>query len=398
MKKNEFTEYLRKHLSIIEENELNDLISEYEQHISMKMEEEQCTEEKAIEDFGDLKELVNEILESYHVRNDYSKEKTDWKKPLERSGRSAMNFFEKVLIRIKETGRSIKQTLLSLFHRSQKTNTRSFVESVHQTVSHIVHSVARLAVLTVRLVWNCLLLFLLGLCLLAAGLLILTVGFSFIMSMMNYPLWGVTVILAGLCLSCLSLLAILFKGLKRTDCDPVDKQRIIKAATFCLLTGILMAGIGGGIAFGEYTQFEYGGIVYSDTSAASTQSVKISLEDELSYYCEPIYNYDGYKTSHLVLDDTVAEDEMIYQIEVLNGTSGQILVEQFDTGQNTVHLSPHYVTEASDMEISVNMMKAVLGSIKERKLVDYVSVPYVKDVVIRIHPVNAEKIYGDLDN
>ncbi len=64
MTKTEFLNFLRNKLAIIEENELNDILNEYEQHIEMKVQNDHVSEEEAIKDFGDIKELVAEILES----------------------------------------------------------------------------------------------------------------------------------------------------------------------------------------------------------------------------------------------------------------------------------------------------------------------------------------------
>ena len=73
MDKKTFLTELKKSLRILEEEELRDIISEYEQHIDMKM-EKGLTEAEAIADFGDLEELKAEILEAYHVRADYEVE------------------------------------------------------------------------------------------------------------------------------------------------------------------------------------------------------------------------------------------------------------------------------------------------------------------------------------
>lgn len=74
MKKEVFISNLKKNLSVLEEKEIQDIIEEYEQHIDMKM-EKGLSEEDAIADFGDLKELSAGILEAYHVKADYKQEK-----------------------------------------------------------------------------------------------------------------------------------------------------------------------------------------------------------------------------------------------------------------------------------------------------------------------------------
>lgn len=70
MDKNTFMRELEQSLSVLQESELKDILSEYEQHIDMKV-KSGLTEEEAIEDFGSLSELTAEILEAYHVRADY---------------------------------------------------------------------------------------------------------------------------------------------------------------------------------------------------------------------------------------------------------------------------------------------------------------------------------------
>lgn len=74
MDKNTFLKELERSLSVLQEDEIRDIISEYEQHIDMKTQNGQ-TEEQAIADFGSLSELTADILEAYHVRADYAEKK-----------------------------------------------------------------------------------------------------------------------------------------------------------------------------------------------------------------------------------------------------------------------------------------------------------------------------------
>lgn len=71
MDKKTFISELEQALSVLQEEELRDIMEEYEQHIDMKV-QRGLTEEEAIADFGNLKELTAEILEAYHVRRDYA--------------------------------------------------------------------------------------------------------------------------------------------------------------------------------------------------------------------------------------------------------------------------------------------------------------------------------------
>lgn len=71
MDKKTFIRELEQSLSVLQEDELRDIVGEYEQHIDMKV-QRGLTEEEAIADFGSLPELTAEVLEAYHVRADYA--------------------------------------------------------------------------------------------------------------------------------------------------------------------------------------------------------------------------------------------------------------------------------------------------------------------------------------
>lgn len=69
MTKDEFLSILDRKLQVINEKERRDIIDEYRTHIEMKMQEGK-SEEEAIEDFGDVDELVNDILDAYKINTD----------------------------------------------------------------------------------------------------------------------------------------------------------------------------------------------------------------------------------------------------------------------------------------------------------------------------------------
>lgn len=73
MNKTEFMKKLAGLLKVLQEDEIRDILSEYEQHIDMKM-ESGLSEKEAIEDFGSVEELAADILSAYHVRVDSKKE------------------------------------------------------------------------------------------------------------------------------------------------------------------------------------------------------------------------------------------------------------------------------------------------------------------------------------
>ena len=69
MTRNEFFQKLETRLNILNEQERNDILSEYSSHIEFKMQDGK-TEEQAIADFGDVDALAEEILSAYHIDTD----------------------------------------------------------------------------------------------------------------------------------------------------------------------------------------------------------------------------------------------------------------------------------------------------------------------------------------
>ncbi|MEG0980871.1 MAG: DUF1700 domain-containing protein [Erysipelotrichaceae bacterium] len=66
MKKDEFLSILNHRLQVIDDKERKDIIDEYENHIDMRIHEGK-SEEEAIADFGDLDELIDDILAAYKI-------------------------------------------------------------------------------------------------------------------------------------------------------------------------------------------------------------------------------------------------------------------------------------------------------------------------------------------
>lgn len=75
MNKAEFITELNERLIVLTEEERQDILDEYEQHIDMKV-SKGMTQEEAIADFGRISELSADILEAYHVRADFISEES----------------------------------------------------------------------------------------------------------------------------------------------------------------------------------------------------------------------------------------------------------------------------------------------------------------------------------
>lgn len=97
---------------VLNDDERADLLSEYEQHIEMKI-QSGLSEEEAIADFGDPEELIKELLDAYHLNTTYQ-QKSPFGAKIAYSVKSCANF-------LSSTFESLCQmrgkTLLQLFVR-----------------------------------------------------------------------------------------------------------------------------------------------------------------------------------------------------------------------------------------------------------------------------------------
>ncbi len=94
MKTEEFLKILRDKLSILEESEIDDIISEYKEHIEEKKKTKK-KEEKIIEEFGNIDELAREILKAYKINDEYNS-KSDFNNTIKKW----FNKFEEVINKI----------------------------------------------------------------------------------------------------------------------------------------------------------------------------------------------------------------------------------------------------------------------------------------------------------
>ncbi|MFR3346129.1 MAG: DUF1700 domain-containing protein [Anaerobutyricum sp.] len=100
MLKKEFLKELEDRLQMLNEKERKDMIEEYSQHISMRM-DSGMKEEEAIDDFGNIDDLIAEILDAYHLDPEYEVKNKG------RNGRTgvarftAQRFFEKERRKVK---------------------------------------------------------------------------------------------------------------------------------------------------------------------------------------------------------------------------------------------------------------------------------------------------------
>lgn len=76
MNKEQFIDYMNQHLAVIKEDERKDIIDEYINHIDEKV-SEGMSEEEVIKSFGDIDEMIKEILDAYNIDPQQAKSTSD---------------------------------------------------------------------------------------------------------------------------------------------------------------------------------------------------------------------------------------------------------------------------------------------------------------------------------
>lgn len=126
MSQDKFFKELEKRLEILSEEERNDIINEYKDTLHEKIKHGE-TEEKAIEDFGPMDELVTEILSAYKINPNYTKEGDKLKKASSDLGNSLNRF-------IKTCSESISQFLRQMNEEMKENGQEITVELITELV------------------------------------------------------------------------------------------------------------------------------------------------------------------------------------------------------------------------------------------------------------------------
>lgn len=166
------------------------------------------------------------------------------------------------------------------------------------------------------------------------------------------------------------------------------KGLVIGLATFAI--GIFLMGIGGGVAFAEYSSFEYGGIKYPEGAKEFTYEKTFSLDNKKTYRA---HAYFCNAECSIVEDDSVAKDEIMFRVKYRSisepgNYSVEMSSEEIDDDESRTVLSFYrtYDNSSSDFEIFMKAKDQFLKDLKEHKLCEYRYYDEVECVEILVNP------------
>lgn len=435
MNKEKFLEELRGHLAVLEEQEQQDILEEYAQHIEFKMKNGQ-SEEDAIRDFGPMKELAAEILEAYHVRPDFGEDRQKRKLP-DLSGAAAAGekglrrtgaFFQRgaqALSRgIRKMGEGICRGARGFFlwlkcpFVKNKTEAPSSEEALaagklpsgekarsgafKKALGAFLVRVGALARWCLRLLWNLFWLFLTA----GTGALTLAVLFGFglllVLTLQSYPLKGAALLGLGLLLGCGSAACLSF-GFIRMKKEPGGVRtrlaRRILLGVFC--AGALLGGLGTGIAFAEFSSLTYGGQMILGAEREETLEQELAIDPEAGVWKIQSYMLD--ECAELIVDESVPENTVrvrftyngarvtpealaeIYEEEYWNGSSYEM--------RETPFINFYWIdSDMDEVKLFMEAKDLLLSGLKEGKLVSFQAPAYVYGIEVLVNPVNEKDV------
>lgn len=165
-----------------------------------------------------------------------------------------------------------------------------------------------------------------------------------------------------------------------------NRLRLILLGVFC--SGILLTGIGAGIAIVEYTSLEYTGVhVINGEITREDYEFKIELGEDEKFR---VMNYCG--IVELVYDKTVPVDTVrcsvqynqdIQKIWVGIDDGGNVNADD-SAGCVWLYISGSYV--GNEFDLLMRNKDSVLADLKQGKIGTYIMEDPVKEIVVKVNP------------
>lgn len=184
-------------------------------------------------------------------------------------------------------------------------------------------------------------------------------------------------------------------------------RNIYKAAAGLLVAGVLIAGVGSGVAFAEYSTFEYGGnkILEGSKYVTKTVSYQVNIKGteegaspdgqkdkgNVVYYLDSTQHYNA-RYFNIVEDASVAKDCIEADIKYLTDRDDiqpEFISEHYNGEEypEGIYLSLDYGYDYGQdyMRIMMRAKDMVLEDLKKKQIGDY-RYDGIEEVIIRIHP------------
>lgn len=172
------------------------------------------------------------------------------------------------------------------------------------------------------------------------------------------------------------------------------------AAMFC--SGIFLGGLGTGIAFSEFSSFEYAGEKTVGEIAMATHDFDYTFEpseDEKLEIRNHYYGREYFTEETLILDETVPENTVRFQVTYNTKAVAPYAdlteeIEYLEDDEEKTHpyVSMRYSYKQDDLELFMSGKDQLLKDLKNRKIGSYETVT-VESVKVLINPSSSDYVY-----
>ena len=189
-----------------------------------------------------------------------------------------------------------------------------------------------------------------------------------------------------------------------------------KALGIAFISGVLLCGLGGGVAFGQYTKLEYAGERKIGEENLVTDTIESQIEGDGKIYVDAYSAWEGRK---LVTDDSIPLDKIVFDVtynservsmnieksirdpephsyvKVVN-EDGEVIdyEEYYEEGRNTEKGEIFHVgryKSYDDVRDFFEVKDTLLSDLKKGKVGSY-RVIYIESVTVKVNPANADRV------
>lgn len=157
--------------------------------------------------------------------------------------------------------------------------------------------------------------------------------------------------------------------------------------------GVLLCGLGCGIAFAQYSGFDYAGDRVIGEENMVSESVEQSIDKDSDIHVYPAGRY--YKTK-IVADATVPLDKIIFNVEynsdIINLNINKVEREKnesCDEKRTDFYLGDY--TNSDELKELFMVKDELLNDLKNKKLGSYIVIDF-KNIEARVNPENYDRV------
>ena len=170
------------------------------------------------------------------------------------------------------------------------------------------------------------------------------------------------------------------------------------------LAGVLICGFGCGIAFAQFSSFDYAGETIIGSGQTEQKTIVADLTDKGEIYLNAVARGDKFE---VVEDASVAVDEIAFDISYdpafidpeIGVDSNSYTVTHEDPMEDTGYYEEEeyyenfyiYGYTGDDVEYFFKAKDALLGDLKKKKIGSY-EIQEISAVTVRINPANMDRV------